>query len=325
MAEYRTIRMAFWTDPYIEELETEAKLLYVYLFTSPHTNNLGILEATRRKIAYETGISIEKINKCLVKFANAGKIVIDEEHNALLLTRFIKHQTTTSPKIAEGLKKLFPLIPSKRFADTLSALYPTVFNKCEYRIDTVSIPYQTQDDTLSIPYAEKEREDENKLLCAELDKPATPHEVPAVATLPLSNGEDYPITQEQIAEWSKVFPAVDIPYQLGRMKVWCEANPKKKKTRRGILKFVTNWLGNRQDKGGDKTQTEMDTPAPVWVDQHKEHHEILNEIADKYGSWGPDYYHGETDEEYEIREEKMIAEAVKRGVPEDYARGDSHD
>ena len=171
----------------------------------------------------------------------------------------------------------------------------------------------------------KEQDINNNLLCAELGKQATPQEETAIAFIPLSSGEDYPISQEQITEWSKVFPAVDIPYQLGRMKVWCEANPKKKKTRRGVIKFITNWLGNRQDKGGDRTQTEMDTPAPVWVDPHREHHLIMNEIAEKYGPWGPRYYDGETDEDYNIREEKMIAEAVKRGVPEDYARGDSRD
>ena len=64
MAEYRTIRMGFWTDPYIEELDAKAKLLYIYLFTGPYTNNLGIVEATRRKIAYETAMTGRKWTSC---------------------------------------------------------------------------------------------------------------------------------------------------------------------------------------------------------------------------------------------------------------------
>jgi len=82
---------------------------------------------------------------------------------------------------------------------------------------------------------------------------------------------------------------------------------------------MSTWL-NQQGWEDDDAQ-----PAPVWVDPHREHHLIMNEIAEKYGPWGPRYYDGETDEDYNIREEKMIAEAVKRGVPEDYARGDSRD
>ena len=48
MATYRTIRMDFWNDPYVEGMEPQDKLLYVYLFSSPHTNNLGVLTVSRR-------------------------------------------------------------------------------------------------------------------------------------------------------------------------------------------------------------------------------------------------------------------------------------
>ena len=34
MATYRTIRMAFWNNPAIEDMPPEQKLLYLYLFTS---------------------------------------------------------------------------------------------------------------------------------------------------------------------------------------------------------------------------------------------------------------------------------------------------
>ena len=54
-ATFRTIRRTFWTDPYIESMPPARKLLYIYLFTSPHTNNLGVLNTTARRIAFETG------------------------------------------------------------------------------------------------------------------------------------------------------------------------------------------------------------------------------------------------------------------------------
>ena len=51
MATYRTIRMAFWSDPYIETLSASEKLLYLYLFSCPHTNNLGLLAVSRSNAA----------------------------------------------------------------------------------------------------------------------------------------------------------------------------------------------------------------------------------------------------------------------------------
>lgn len=125
MAEYRTIRMAFWNDPFIEELEAGEKLLYLYLFTCPHTNNLGVLEISRRKIAFETGLDAHVVESALERLKKAGKVVTDG--NFILLTRFIRHQTTTSPKLAQSLKALLSDVPSETLRDALVDGYPEIF------------------------------------------------------------------------------------------------------------------------------------------------------------------------------------------------------
>ena len=65
MATYRTIRMSFWNDPAIESLPPADKLLYLYLFTCPHANNLGVLSVSLRKMAFETGLSEDAIRRGL--------------------------------------------------------------------------------------------------------------------------------------------------------------------------------------------------------------------------------------------------------------------
>lgn len=153
MAEYRTIRMAFWNDPFVEELEAGEKLLYLYLFTCPHTNNLGILEVSRRKIAFETGLDVETVNAGLQKLEKAGKIVTDATF--ILLTRFIRHQTTTSPKIAQALKGMLAGVSSAKLRHALYSGYPSIFgglSQSGYHTDTISIGYQDHIDTVSIPY-----------------------------------------------------------------------------------------------------------------------------------------------------------------------------
>lgn len=153
MAEYRTIRMAFWNDPFVEELEAGEKLLYLYLFTCPHTNNLGVLEVSRRKIAFETGLDVATVNAGLEKLEKAGKIVTDAAF--ILLTRFIRHQTTTSPKIAQALKGMLAGVSSGKLRHALCLGYPSIFDapaSSGYPIDTVSIGYHNHTDTVSIPY-----------------------------------------------------------------------------------------------------------------------------------------------------------------------------
>lgn len=73
-----------------------------------------------------------------------------------------------------------------------------------------------------------------------------------VISLTLKDKSEYPIYQKQVDNWSELYPAVDIMQDLRSMKGWLEANPKQRKTRAGILRFVNNWLTNTQNQGGTK-------------------------------------------------------------------------
>lgn len=66
----------------------------------------------------------------------------------------------------------------------------------------------------------------------------------------LNDGTEYPVTVEQCREFQKLYPAVDVEQQLRNMRGWLLANPAKRKTRRGILRFITTWLSKEQDRGG---------------------------------------------------------------------------
>lgn len=69
-------------------------------------------------------------------------------------------------------------------------------------------------------------------------------------SLPLNDGSVHGITQADIDSYSKLYPAVDIPQEIRKMIGWLDANPIKRKTRRGIKNFINTWLSKEQDKGG---------------------------------------------------------------------------
>lgn len=71
-----------------------------------------------------------------------------------------------------------------------------------------------------------------------------------ILTILLHDKTEYPIAEQQVKEWEVLYPAVDILQELKKMKGWCEANPAKRKTDRGILRFVHAWLARAQDRGG---------------------------------------------------------------------------
>lgn len=94
------------------------------------------------------------MDKYIESFSSQGKLVADEKENIIFLCNFIRHQTSTSPKILEGLQKIAPSIPSPVIAKALCIRYPQVYGADKEASDTVSIPYADGIHTLSIPSGE---------------------------------------------------------------------------------------------------------------------------------------------------------------------------
>jgi len=70
----------------------------------------------------------------------------------------------------------------------------------------------------------------------------------AAITLLLNDGTEHPVYQSQVAAWAQLYPAVDIEQELRNIKGWVDANPRKRKTRRGINAFLNSWLTRTQNK-----------------------------------------------------------------------------
>lgn len=74
-------------------------------------------------------------------------------------------------------------------------------------------------------------------------------------SLTLNDKSEFWIYGDQVEQWSQLFPAVDIMQELRKMKSWLDSNPSRRKTKRGILRFVNSWLSKEQDRGKIKYQT----------------------------------------------------------------------
>lgn len=73
--------------------------------------------------------------------------------------------------------------------------------------------------------------------------------------LPLIDGTEYGVKESDIEEWGKAYPAVNIMTELYKMKAWLDANPKNRKTAKGIKRFIIGWLSRTQDKAPRQAQT----------------------------------------------------------------------
>ena len=107
MATFRQIKTSFWTDTLVDEnFSPEDKYFYLYLLTNIHTTLCGCYEVSKKKIAEETGYSVESVSSLINRFEKTyGLIRYDEKTYELLILNWSKHNWTESPKFRKLLEK----------------------------------------------------------------------------------------------------------------------------------------------------------------------------------------------------------------------------
>lgn len=165
---YRIIDSKIWEDSWFFDLTAEQKLLFVYLITSSHTNQLGIFTANIKYIKIETGLeNIEEILKTLYP-----KVLYLPQFSFILIKNFIRYQNLGGAKFEKSIYQKFLEQPRQiqsvlfreseglreiieRFNPELSQeLSPTSENSDE-NSDTLLMGYpeiEKNPDTLSIGY-----------------------------------------------------------------------------------------------------------------------------------------------------------------------------
>jgi hypothetical protein len=150
VADYRFIKCRFWSDPYVRNLPSEFRTIYIWMFTNEHSNQAGLYYITEDTISLETGYPIDKVSAAVDKLSADKKIFFTPE-KLLWVKNFIRHQPSKSPKVLKRIAKdLKELNRNKLIGQLLK------YNK-EFKI-----PYRYVIDTLSPDGAkEKKRKEKN--------------------------------------------------------------------------------------------------------------------------------------------------------------------
>ena len=71
---------------------------------------------------------------------------------------------------------------------------------------------------------------------------------PDVPALILNDNSEWVPTRDDLDGWQRLYAGVDVKRELARMREWCKSNPTKRKTRKGIRRFVQTWLDREQNR-----------------------------------------------------------------------------
>lgn len=135
----RSIHQRLWHSPLFETLSAAERGVYLYLTTGPTTSILGVVEATRKRLAFDAAVTEAELDRILAKLEAAGELVVDGD--ALWLPAFIRCQCTASPKMLAALRARIADVRSDVIRRAICAAYPHILTPRppvrQYRVDTV--------------------------------------------------------------------------------------------------------------------------------------------------------------------------------------------
>lgn len=204
----------------------------VLISLADNANDQGHCWPSLETISERTCLSRRAVIDAIKWLESAGALIADRSNG-----RHTTYQLTPAKFVPsnEGSKRT-----ENRRTSADAAPHP-----CKCRTQPVQMPHTNRQE----PSLNHQR---TVNFCAEPETGIDAEASLPIALLPLNDGKEFAVTAADVREWQEAFPAVDVIAELRRARVWCKDNPTKRKTAKGIRRFVTGWLSKEQDRGGSK-------------------------------------------------------------------------
>ncbi|MGD9567558.1 MAG: phage replisome organizer N-terminal domain-containing protein [Sedimentibacter sp.] len=187
-------------------------------------------------LAVEFDRTINLIRLALTTFEKFNMIEIIDD--VLLVSNWEKYQSADElEKIREKNR-----LRQQKFREKQKLLVDSNFD--------VTLPV-TLRNGIDIDIETEQDINKDKDLCTETEV-SIPKEVPIkeiFISLPLNDKTEHEVEKSEVDTWKDLYPSVNVEQELRSMKGWLIANPTKRKTKKGINRFINNWLAREQDKG----------------------------------------------------------------------------
>ncbi|MDD4456446.1 MAG: hypothetical protein PHC98_02550 [Syntrophotalea acetylenica] len=132
MRKFGVIYTKLWTKKEFLALDTECRLLFLYLLTGPHTTSSGCFRAPKPYISADLGWPPEVVDNCLLELSTAKPsnkspfIKYCPESEWILIPRFLAYNPIANPNIGKNVMASLELVPDNFcfFNDLADALQP---------------------------------------------------------------------------------------------------------------------------------------------------------------------------------------------------------
>lgn len=257
---YRKVKITMWDDPKfraLSPLPPSGQSLFIYLLTGPFTGIIpGLFKAGRAALAEELNWDVEAFDLALDEAISLGLVKADLQARVFWLPNAAKHNPPGSINVVKSWAKAFEYLPEcslkwEAWLSLKSACYGV--SEAMGKSFDMAMPLP-KDKPTPLPSgiqkavsSKQVLKDQNILPEAGKNQHQASEKI--FISLPLSDGKSFfDVTESYLREQIDLYPGVNIEQELRNMRGWLDSNPTKRKTLRGIKRFITTWLQNSQDK-----------------------------------------------------------------------------
>jgi hypothetical protein len=132
MREFSKVSPAVWRSSRFTSLETEPKLLYLYLLTCTHLNSAGCFHLPDAYASADLGWEPERYTQNRKTLIEKELIRFDDETIEVMIERWFQHNPPMNPKHRLGIEKALNKISSDELASAAKEAMNTALNpKCK--------------------------------------------------------------------------------------------------------------------------------------------------------------------------------------------------
>lgn len=218
MARIRTIKPEFWTDEKVVELSPLARLLFIGLWNFADDDGRLIHSPKQIKLRVLPADDAD-ISELLGEIRRKGMIIVYqvEDKEVLQILNFAEHQKVDKRRPSK-------LPPAPNGAEKQPRIKEWIKEGIKERI-------------------------KEKPLAASPTGLLAIGEGEELLKIPDNRSQEIAICKTFVTELEVAYPAVDSLATLREIRAWCVANPEKRKTRKGMARFVNAWFAREQNRG----------------------------------------------------------------------------
>lgn len=304
---YVKVATRFWTDEKVIEMDPEAKILYLYCLSSPHSNMAGYYRLPKQYIKADLNLSDEQLNKQFSKLLNKELIKYCNRSSVILIPNYFKYNTIQNVNQAKGAANRTSELPKNslvkeyiqvirtyadKYYEELEKGLPKEFNQVLGNTDTDT---DTDIDTDNNSCSDSE-ESANEIEEIKFDSESMPYRAAKyLRILILENNSREPVPDEDpksLEEWAIELDRLnrlgpvgckDKGYswkEIGRIMEWCQDDSFWKKTIKSASKFrkqITKLEDRMQGDSSNKSkQKEKDDRLARIYQQYQNEEESVD-------------------------------------------------